>query len=536
MPDGDENARAMGSSVRRVLLQLMFDEDTAGREEPVLDSREIQGNVLAGFNKDYQAFLFLRIVDVAAARAWIGRFARQVATLDEVIAFNRLYKIMRARRGKHSGALQAFWQNIAFSYSGLTRLAPDAHRFSDLAFKQGMHARATLLGDPPDSTDAWTIGSPETMPDVLVILAADSAEVLETRRRDVESSLAPGLQLFRTEHGKVLPDEGHEHFGFRDGISQPGVRGRVSTLPFDYLTPRENPVDRNEGKPGQTLLWPGEFVFGYPRQSADDIASPGPIAEGGPPWSKNGSFLVFRRYVQHVDRFREFLETTATALMRRGAQMRPETLGAKLMGRWKSGTPIVRAPAYDVPEIAASSCTDNHFRYAASSALIPQSTPSFCADQAFTPALADPEGMRCPHAAHIRKVNPRDTRLGSRSAETHTHRLIRRGIPFGTSRPGEEDGLLFVAYQTSFERQFEFVMSHWVNHPDFSHPGAGYDPIIGRTGSGAEMPRTFLLPLTRSDGTTVLATVNVPEIASPTGGAYFFAPSRSALEFFARGE
>jgi hypothetical protein len=32
---------------------------------------EIQGNILAGFSKDHQRFLFLRIDDVAKAKTWL---------------------------------------------------------------------------------------------------------------------------------------------------------------------------------------------------------------------------------------------------------------------------------------------------------------------------------------------------------------------------------------------------------------------------------------------------------------------------------
>lgn len=39
--------------------------------EPVLRVQEIQGNSLAGFNKDYQAFLFVKIREAEVAKAWL---------------------------------------------------------------------------------------------------------------------------------------------------------------------------------------------------------------------------------------------------------------------------------------------------------------------------------------------------------------------------------------------------------------------------------------------------------------------------------
>ena len=75
-------------------------------------------------------------------------------------------------------------------------------------------------------------------------------------------------------------------------------------------------------------------------------------------------------------------------------------------------------------------------------------------------------GQVCPVAAHIRKVYPRGD---EKESEVQRHRLLRRGIPYGEPSlssptapvPDTEDaayrGLLFLAYQTSIENQFEFL-------------------------------------------------------------------------------
>ena len=120
-------------------------------------------------------------------------------------------------------------------------------------------------------------------------------------------------QVGDDEKGKNRAGEmaGHEHFGYLDGISQPGLRGRASADPTDLLTPRQNPQDRSQGKPGQELIWPGEFVFGYPDQdgSRDGNERGGDSSIDGagyprvPSWAKDGSFLVFRRLNQDVHQF-----------------------------------------------------------------------------------------------------------------------------------------------------------------------------------------------------------------------------------------
>ncbi len=91
--------------------------------------------------------------------------------------------------------------------------------------------------------------------------------------------------------GGVLPGhlKGHEHFGFDDGVSQPGIRGRVSEAPNDVLTarhiaPGQFPAEDLYGYPGQDLVWPGEFVIGYPRASPDPLI-PGPVERALPAWT-----------------------------------------------------------------------------------------------------------------------------------------------------------------------------------------------------------------------------------------------------------
>ena len=68
-------------------------------EEPLLRLKNIQGNVVAGFNKDFQTLLFLRIEDVPSFKAWLADFTPRVATAVEVLAFNRLFKRTSEQRG-----------------------------------------------------------------------------------------------------------------------------------------------------------------------------------------------------------------------------------------------------------------------------------------------------------------------------------------------------------------------------------------------------------------------------------------------------
>ena len=170
--------------------------------------------------------------------------------------------------------------NLAFSHAGIERLRPeDARAFDSLAFRAGI-GRRDVVHSP--------LGAE---PDILAIFASDDGGRLpseETLRADAAES---GLEIEWLEVG--VNSGRREHFGFRDGVSQPAVRGLLgSGAP---LAPRDPPArDGNlngpeEAKPGQVLVWPGEFVLGYERQSARHPREPAPPLPCAPEWTRNGS-------------------------------------------------------------------------------------------------------------------------------------------------------------------------------------------------------------------------------------------------------
>jgi Dyp-type peroxidase family len=489
--------------------------------DPSVNLSNIQGNVLAGFNKDHQRLLFFRIGDGARARQWLGSIVHETATSEEVLAFNELFRRARSRRGGEGSTPQSTWLNVALTHPGLAALGVGGTELAlfPQAFRDGMATRASLIGDVDDSAPSRWVG-PFASPGVhgLLLLAGDDANVVERfARTHTQRMAAHAVSVVFDDTGTVRADQpGHEHFGFKDGISQPGIRG---------VTHRQNPDDDNQGLPGQDLLWPGEFVLGYPTQirtpdpgsdAKGSNENPGPISSSGPAWTADGSYLAFRRLRQDVAGFRRFLADAADA---QGVTV--EQFGAKLVGRYPSGAPLERtedAPDGFDPTTADPSIQD----------------PSILDDRRinnFEFADNDADGELVPRAGHIRKAYPRDEQTPQGGeADTQTHRIVRRGIPYGESfregaparSPAGADadrGLLFLGYQSSLERQFEFVMSQWFNNPDHPERGDGHDPII----SQATKTKTFTLPGGHPSHLTMQ-----PFIFT-TGGAYLFQPSITAL-------
>ena len=341
------------------------------RPEPVLAMANIQGNVVAGFNKDFQTLLYFHIDDALPFKKVVRELGHRVATAEEVLTFNRLFKQMRNRRG-YPGTLKSTWINVAFSFAGLKKLRDDAALFADRSFRNGLVKEAEALGDTTDP-GTWKVKDGDTADaaDVLIIVAADIEADLEAevaRVKELIKEEGGATQVGDDEKGKNRAGEmaGHEHFGYLDGISQPGLRGRASADPTDLLTPRQNPQDRSQGKPGQELIWPGEFVFGYPDQdgSRDGNERGGDSSIDGagypriPSWAKDGSYLVFRRLNQDVHQFHKALEAEGQS-----QGVSAGLVGARLVGRWASGAPIMRTPGEDDTDLADNDCANNHFGF-----------------------------------------------------------------------------------------------------------------------------------------------------------------------------
>jgi Dyp-type peroxidase family len=451
------------------------DEPTAtvpkmgGYDEPVLDDEEIQGNVLAGFKKNFQWVIGFDIADVGLARQWIGARAHDLATTASVARYNRRY-----RAGEQPPPIS--WLNLAFSFAAVKLLRPsDADDIGSLAFKQGIAARGVFAVEPE--------------PHILAVIAADDEALLPRFLGTAEEirARAPGWGLRLRFHNVGTnhegPTSGREHFGFTDNISQPAVRGLLSSPGNPPLTPREIALDAkttdawyrgvNEAefaRPGHVLVWPGEFVVGYPRQSLQHPRRPSSPSPWSPAWLRNGSYLVYLKMRQNVDAFNELCARRAEA-----EGVSTELAAARLIGRWKSGAPLIAHPSRDGKR------QSNHFMFAHAAEAV-TTTDGKVEER----VAGDPRGAHCPFSAHIRKVNPRDetTELGGLAASLR-RRILRRGIPYGPRHDGPGDkrdrGLMFLCYQASIEEQFEFVMTSWLSDPLRPAGPGGVDPLFAES-------------------------------------------------------
>jgi Dyp-type peroxidase family len=527
--------------------------------EPMLEAHEIQGNIVPGFMKPQLGLIAFAFGELKPARAWIAALVPSVTTLADVmparikVRAERLQKGVTAGHTEIVGQLDDSWLNVAFSRTAIASLlAPvagrsgDVAKFADEAFQAGLAVRSPLLGDPVDETaegnpSNWLFGGPGKEADVLVVFGADREATLSAAMDEIRQSAtgSGGMTLLYEETGAKLDQEGREQFGFQDGVSQPGVRGMLPGRPRQFMNPRTiapsaDPESWMYGYPGQYLVWPGEFVFGYPAEGGDPRLA-GPPRTPGPGWSINGSYLVFRRLRQDVPGFESFLAEQAEALRSQPGfdDMTAERLGAVVIGRWHSGAPLSRVPEGDDTNLGRDVLANNHFDYGTDSSPLPLISGG--ETNTYPEAKADPVGLTCPLVAHIRKVNTRDTPndQGGRRA-SFDRRILRRGLPFGprldTSAPDPVDGnrgLLFISYQASIVDQFEFLNTVWMSDPVAPRSPSGHDMVVGQNAQpGQNRVRSGVIVRPTGQAGTVTAT---RDVVIPTGGGYFFSPSISAM-------
>ena len=164
--------------------------------EPVLNVNDIQGNIIPGFNKDHETLLFFEIVDANQAKKWIEPVSNQISTLYEVQNFKKVYRSRKLRLGKEPSELVATWTNIAFSYDGMKKLAKNMEEldaYLNKSFKDGLNFSVSKnLGDPVEPSaegnyNNWVIGGPNSKPDIILIVASDNSQILETQVQSLTS-------------------------------------------------------------------------------------------------------------------------------------------------------------------------------------------------------------------------------------------------------------------------------------------------------------------------------------------------------------
>ena len=320
------------------------------------------------------------------------------------------------------------------------------------------------------------------------------ASLAELRQSAAECGLAelaiPSLP--RKTLSGVHPADGRVHFGYRDGVSR-----------FD--------VDwEDAGIPGGVDV--REFLCGYPTVDYPTTPQkPGPWQD----FAREGSYVGLTWMYQDVASFHRFLvDNEADAARVVPAEIAKEWLAAKLMGRWRDGSPLAKHPDRppETPDLG------NDFGYA-----------------------EDPDGLRCPIHSHIRVTNCRDQALTFPNQVRFPKgppRLIRRGFVYGpplegTIDDGVDRGLVGLFFCARLNEQLYTVL-RWMQETEFgdvffARPNGdrGQDAILGNR-SKAHANTRMSIPNAGGE-----LAPSLPAFVRFKGVAPLFAPSLSALRVLA---
>jgi deferrochelatase/peroxidase EfeB len=365
------------------------------------------------------------------------------------------------------------------------------------------------------------------------------------------------------------PEFPHEPFGFADGISQPIIRGapRATDASPNHIVAAGEivlgyPDNTGEVPPSPTIPDHDDPGHLLPDSGIDPFRKRPEFsryeADGRRDLGANGTFLVVRQLQQDMAKFDEWQERAVDQLRaeavvakeqdsiailsgeevqepllvseptrHRQSKLTPidwtpgsgdrrrikDAIAAKLIGRWKDGTSLVRNPQLPGTEQDPPADPDNEF----------------------LPGAEDPSGLACPFGSHIRRANPRDTRFpGTRDEvdSTNRHRILRVGRayldpnqPDKLEKPNEPVGLLFMCLNADIERQFEFIQKTWLLNPNVHGLENEVDPVMGRG------YRHFTLAT--PTGPIRLEIGEGFDFVTMMGGGYFFLPGRATLRYLA---
>lgn len=461
-----------------------------------LELSEIQAYLV----KDYKEmgcskYYLLQVTDAGEAKNFLSRAADKITHIKSAVSDCCL--------------------NLGLTNSGLKALGYKEKNLQSFTreFREGMVTphRQRLLGDFDSSDPArWQWGGPdnEQIDIILMVFGKDEATV-----DNFYNSLVQNFQsAFKAVHilnGAPLPND-REHFGFRDGISQPAIIGSgITGINNDNIKAGEFVM----GYENEYNIYPDTALLtemqGDTSLLTDDAAGSGYKDVG-----RNGTYFVLRQLQQNVDAFWTFMKEKSKKEDGSISNEESTKLAAKMIGRWPSGAPLVKHPDKD----PGGDSDDNDFYYAKNDEL----------------------GYRCPIASHTRRTNPRDhfeeTPPHGSLKLTRRHRIMRRVRSYGENFIGSADnhkhtgevGLLFGCFNADISRQFEFIQYTWANYPKFKRLYADPDPIIGvRENPGPGVEQNFTIP----QPTVNKVITGLQSFVTVKGGAYFFFPSVSVIKF-----
>jgi len=513
-----------------------------------LDLEDIQGNIVKAYGRygfPLARFVFYRVEDAEKGRLFVQRVTPLVTTSAP---WSKKLKV----------DIPAVAINIAFTYEGLKSLdvpTDTLHGFPD-EFTMGMKARRAILGDTGPNhykhwDSIWNHPDDPTAQSVHILIGINgkSDKALDACYQEICGILEQtgGVTQLKGHRGPNGAEDlefqpanalagGTEHFGYADGISSPYFEGCGEDP--RYIVGGGKPTGQDPASPkGWEPLAAGEFVFGHPDEAGGFPEAPGP-----PLFSRNGTYLVYRKLHENVGSFNALIEEEGKKF---GSK---EWFAAKLSGRWRNGAPLVSFPT----EEGAN-------RFAAELGMLKGKVHNKTATEAETQRYRelqlkltafdytnDNDGARCPFGSHTRRNNPRSAlefgvkgAFKTPGALSNRRRILRRGLPYGkvedATRNDGDHGIVMMILNVDLSRQFEFVQEQWINYGNDFKLANDRDPLVGNHGSDENGRGAGRMVIEGDTNKPPYFCSGIPTLVETRGGDYFFVPSMTCLRMIARG-
>jgi deferrochelatase/peroxidase EfeB len=513
-----------------------------------LDLADIQGNIVKAYGRygfPVARYIFFRVDDPEKGRRFIKNITPLITTS---------VPWSESGTGVPPAAI-----NIAFTYEGLKRLdVPEdtLHGFPD-EFSMGMKARRDIIGDtgpnhPKHWDPIWCDPEDESKQVVHFTIGINGAseKALETSYQEVLEVVAKSggvTQLSGHRGPKGLLDYqpavalagGKEHFGYSDGISNTYFKGCGENP--RYVIGGGKPTGRDPSTlAGWEPLEAGEFLLGHPDESFEYPEAPGP-----PLFSRNGTYMVYRKLHQNTGSFEAFLESEGAKFP--GGK---EEFAAKLAGRWRNGAPIVTFPTAESADqfITEMTALEEKKRHGNASQSEKDRLEHLKLQLVAFDYNDDVKGVRCPFGSHTRRANPRSAlQFGVEKAFgdvpgalSNRRRILRRGLPYGSlDDPSDngDHGVIMMVLNADLSRQFEFVQQQWFNYGNDFRLANDQDPILGNHGTnvnGRGNGRMMIEGDANSNKPPYFCS-GMATLVETRGGDYFFVPSMTCLRMIALG-
>ncbi len=476
----------------------------------VVNRADVQGQILAGYRVHFARHYGLRMLNSRKARAFLHLLVDGKGGDLPTITSGEIWQ-------KKPNTML----NMGLTAEGLRALGVKQDHIATLpkAFLDGPGhpERARTNGDTgASSPEHWEMGGARTQVHLMLSLYASSPESQSAFEQSHSQLLAAfaahDLALVHQHDAQALPDD-QVHFGYRDSISQPRL-ALASESDTQVHTETKKPSD------GQPLSSVGEFLLGRDYTSVYGGSSLGQMPAE---LCENATFAVVRAIDQDVAAFENVLTQVA---QEQGVDR--EWVAAKMMGRWRDGTPL--SPLSESSSGAQASDTGPKLVESAPGTASTSNAFDFAPSQAYPNTPNDHFGGVCPVGAHIRRMNPRSARV---AGQPYSRRLIRRGLPYGPAwdpaNPTARRGLFALFICGDIERQFEFMVQHWANGDSAASGIKGMqDPIFGSQDLSArfEIPRT---------GGQAPVTFQLPQWCTTRASLYLLMPGIGGLRWLAQG-